>query len=51
MLKNFSSGTFVPSVFSNTCIALGPWSWKRKDLRLKGSGRAAERSSSSTFTS
>jgi hypothetical protein len=51
MLKNLSSGGFVPRSFSITFIAFGPWIWKRYDLRLNGSGRAAERSSSSTFTS
>ena len=51
MLKNLSSGALPPITFSSTFIAFGPWSWKRYALRLNGSGRAAERSSSVTFTS
>ena len=29
MLKNFRSGGGLPSAFSMTFMAFGPWTWKR----------------------
>ena len=29
MLKNWMSGSGPPFAFSSTCIAVGPWTWKR----------------------
>src|ERR687892_58451 len=48
--KNSSSGGGSPSAFSITCIALGPCTWNRYDLR-RPSVRSAVLRSSSTVTS
>ena len=50
MWKNLSSGGGPPSSFSITCIAFGPCTWKRYELR-RPSVRSAQRWSSSTSTS
>ena len=48
--KNLSSGGGLPSAFSMTCIAVGPCTWKRNDLR-RPSVRSAVLKSRSTATS
>ena len=48
--KNSSSGGGPPSAFSITCIAVGPCTWKRYDLR-RPSVRSAVLKSRSTVTS